>query len=120
MDRNKNDAVSSLLKASLVRPCGIKDIGNKPLIAVVNSYMELSPGDAHFNKLVKDVRRGVIEGGGIPVDVNIPGFCGELKKDPYVRKYFFAYRDFAAAMVEFMLKFHDFEGAVFLCSKCSQ
>ena len=116
MDRNKNDAVSSLLKASLVRPCGIKDIGNKPLIAVVNSYMELSPGDAHFNKLVKDVRRGVIEGGGIPVDVNIPGFCGELKKDPYVRKYFFAYRDFAAAMVEFMLKFHDFEGAVFLCT----
>lgn len=115
MEQKKNDAVSCLLKNSLLKPCKL-NAAHKPLVAVVNSYMGLSPGDAHFRELAEDVRRGIVEGGGIPVDVNIPGFCGELKKNPYVRKYFFAYRDFATAMVEFMLAFHDFEGAVFLCT----
>lgn len=116
MEQRKNDAVSCLLKNSLLKPCKIDSGDRKPLVAIVNSFMGLSPGDAHFNSLAEEVRKGIIQGGGHPVDVNIPGFCGELKKNPYVRKYFFAYRDFATAMVEFLLAFHDFEGAVFLCT----
>lgn len=112
----KNDAVALLLKNALLYPCPVGTAEGKPQIAIVNSYMEYSPGDAHLKALGMCVRAGIEAAGGEGIEIIIPGYCGELKRDPSVRRYYFAYRDFAAAMVEFMVGFHDFAGAVFLCT----
>lgn len=113
----KNDAVADLLKTALSKPC---DIYNKPagqpVIAIVNSFMELSPGDMHLGEVSRHVRRGIVDAGGFPVEMHIPGACGEMKRNANVRKYYFAFRDFTTAMVEFLLSFHEIDGAVFLCT----
>ena len=112
-----NDAVANLLKQALTGPCHIEGRSNShPRIAVVNSYMEYSPGDAHLKALAEHVKAGIASKGGTSVEIIIPGFCGELKKDSTVRKYYFAYRDFATAMVEFLVGFHEFDGVVYLCT----
>ncbi len=114
---SKNNAVANLLKRALERPCHIEDRSpDKPRIAIVNSFMEYSPGDAHLLRLAQKVKEGISSEGGTSVEIFIPGFCGELKKNASVRKYYFAYRDFATAMVEFLVGFHDFDGAMFLCT----
>lgn len=112
-----NDAVANVLKQALANPCHKGERSPEhPRIAIVNSFMEYSPGDAHLKKLAEVVKKSIEETGGSSVEIIIPGYCGELKKNPSVRKYYFAYRDFAAAMVEFLVGFHDFDGAVFLCT----
>ena len=114
---NKKDIMSSLLEQALSKPC-VASARKKgqPMVAVVNSWMEMSPGDVHLKEAAKHVKEGIIKAGGFPVEIPIPGFCGEFAATTQLDKYYFAYRDFTTAMVEFFVQFLGFDGAVFLCT----
>ena len=49
------DVMSSLFERALMRPCrGSQRKNGQPMVAVVNSWMELSPGDAHLKETAEE------------------------------------------------------------------
>ena len=46
-----------------------KDWVGRPLIAIVNTWSDLQPCHAHFKARVEDVRRGVLQAGGFPLEL---------------------------------------------------
>lgn len=56
----------SLLKAAGVEEADI----DKPLVAVANSFNEFIPGHVHLDRLSRQVKQGVKENGGLPLEFN--------------------------------------------------
>jgi dihydroxyacid dehydratase/phosphogluconate dehydratase len=48
-----------------------KDWGKKPIIAILNTWSDLNPCHAHFKHRVEDVKRGVLQAGGFPVELPV-------------------------------------------------
>lgn len=51
---------------------------DKPLIGVHNTYSEGGPGHIHLNVLTQEVRAGIYQAGGVPVEFGGPGHCPSL------------------------------------------
>ena len=45
-------------------------LDSKPLIAIANSWNELCPGHEPLRKLSEEVKKGIIEAGGEPIEFN--------------------------------------------------
>ncbi|MFO7739920.1 MAG: dihydroxy-acid dehydratase [Desulfatiglandaceae bacterium] len=41
---------------------------DKPVIGIANSYNNIIPGHVHLNELTAEVKRGIIDAGGIPFE----------------------------------------------------
>jgi len=50
------------------------DLG-KPFIGVANSYNDIIPGHIHLNDLTREVKRGIRDAGGVPLEWGVPGVC---------------------------------------------
>jgi len=48
---------------------------NKPFIGIANSYNDIIPGHIHLNELTQDVKRGIRDAGGVPLEWGVPGVC---------------------------------------------
>ncbi len=56
---------------SLLKAAGVKDTDiDKPLVAVANSFNEFIPGHVHLDRLSRQVKQGVKENGGLPLEFN--------------------------------------------------
>ena len=87
---------------------------NRPVIAIINTWSDLSPCHAHLRERAEDVRRGVLLAGGFPVE--LPALSlGEVMVKPTTM----LYRNFLAMEVEELLRSHPIDGAVLLggCDK---
>src|SRR5436305_14456003 len=52
---------------SMLRAVGLSDEDfNKPLIGVASTWSEITPCNAHINRLAEKVKEGVRDGGGAP------------------------------------------------------
>ncbi len=90
------------------------DYGDKPVIAIINTWSDLSPCHAHFKQRAEDVRRGILQGGGFPVE--LPALSlGEN----FVKPTTMLYRNMLAMETEELLRSHPVDGAVLLggCDK---
>jgi dihydroxy-acid dehydratase len=86
----------------------------KPVIAVINTWSEMSPCHAHLRDRAGAVKRGVWEAGGYPVE--LPALSvGEVMVKPSTM----LYRNFLAMECEELLRSHPIDGAVLLggCDK---
>ena len=86
----------------------------KPVIAVVNTWSELSPCHFHLRDRAEAVKRGVWQAGGYPVE--LPALSvGEVLVKPSTM----LYRNFLAMETEELLRSHPVDGAVLLggCDK---
>jgi dihydroxy-acid dehydratase len=105
---------------SLLRALGVgrADAG-KPLIGVCNSYNELIPGHMHLNPLAQQVKYGVHEAGGLPLEFNVIGVCDGLAMNHEGMNYSLVSREVIADSVEIMAKAHALDGLVFVtnCDK---
>ena len=45
------------------------DIAGKPIIAVLNTWSEMNTCHMHFKVLVENIKRGVLQAGGMPVEI---------------------------------------------------
>ncbi|MFZ0204688.1 MAG: dihydroxy-acid dehydratase, partial [Roseiarcus sp.] len=45
------------------------DYAGKPFIGIVNTWSDLAQCHAHFKTRVEDVKRGVLQAGGFPVEL---------------------------------------------------
>jgi dihydroxy-acid dehydratase len=105
---------------SLLRALGVgrADAG-KPLIGICNSYNELIPGHMHLRGLAEQVKFGVYEGGGLPLEFNVIGVCDGLAMNHEGMNYSLVSREVIADSVEIMVKAHALDGIVFVtnCDK---
>jgi len=46
---------------------GTQDWAGRPIIAIINTWSDLNPCHAHFKQRVADIRRGVLQAGGLPM-----------------------------------------------------
>lgn len=92
-----------------------KDISEKPIIGIVNSWTDVNPGHKPFKELAGYVKEGVWAAGGTPVEFGVPAPCDGMAQGEG-QHYILPQRDLIAASIETMVQAHGFDGLVFLCS----
>lgn len=86
----------------------------RPVIAIVNTWSDLSPCHAHLREHAEAVRRGILQAGGFPFE--LPALSlGEVMVKPTTM----LYRNLLAMEAEELLRSHPIDGAVLLggCDK---
>jgi dihydroxy-acid dehydratase len=93
---------------------GPADWAGKPVIAIVNTWSDVNQCHAHFRQRVEDVKRGVLQAGGFPVE--LPAIS---LSEPIVKPTTMLYRNFLAMETEELLRSHPVDGAVLMggCDK---
>jgi dihydroxy-acid dehydratase len=105
---------------SLLRALGIgRGDADRPLIGIANSFNELIPGHMHLNTIAQQVKYGVYQGGGIPLEFNVIGVCDGLAMNHEGMNYSLVSREVIADSVEIMAKAHGLDGLVLIpnCDK---
>ncbi len=93
-----------------------KELRRKPVIGVVNSWNEANPGHKHLNQLAQEVKYGVYEAGGIPMEVCTVGPCDSYGGGNFGGRYLLPLRDIVADSVEAFVRAHHFDAMVTLSS----
>ncbi|MFY7961690.1 MAG: L-arabinonate dehydratase [Elsteraceae bacterium] len=86
----------------------------RPVIAILNTWSDLSPCHSHLRERAEAVKRGVLRAGGYPVE--LPALSvGEVMVKPTTM----LYRNFLAMEAEELLRSHPIDAAVLLggCDK---
>jgi len=105
---------------SLFRALGVtRDDLDKPLIGVANSYNELIPGHINLNSLAQQVKFGVYQAGGMPLEFNVIGVCDGIAMNHEGMNYSLVSRENIADSVEIMAKAHALDGLV-LVTNCDK
>jgi dihydroxy-acid dehydratase len=90
------------------------DYAGKPVIAIVNTWSDANQCHAHFKARVEDVKRGVLQAGGFPLELPAISLSESLVKPTTM-----LYRNFLAMETEELLRSHPVDGAVLMggCDK---
>jgi dihydroxy-acid dehydratase len=86
----------------------------KPVIAILNTWSDISPCHAHLRDRAESVKRGIWQAGGYPIE--LPALSvGEVMVKPTTM----LYRNFLAMEAEELLRSHPVDGCVLLggCDK---
>ena len=91
-----------------------EDWNGKPVIAIVNTWSDINPCHAHFRHRVEDVKRGVLQAGGFPIE--LPALS---LSENFVKPTTMLYRNLLAMETEELLRSHPVDGAVLMggCDK---
>lgn len=86
----------------------------KPIIAILNTWNEFISCHAHFRQRVEEIKRGVWQAGGSPVEVPVLGLSETFMKPTSM-----SYRNLLAMETEEVLRAHPIDGAVLMggCDK---
>ena len=92
----------------------VEEFAGKPVIAIINTWSDFAQCHAHFKHRVDDVKRGILQAGGFPVE--LPAISlSESKVKPTTM----LYRNFLAMETEELIRSHPIDGAVLMggCDK---
>jgi dihydroxy-acid dehydratase len=86
----------------------------KPLILIVNTWSELNPCHMHLRQRAEQVKRGVLEAGGFPVEMPVATLSETFQKPTPMM-----YRNLLAMETEELLRSYPADGAVLMggCDK---
>src|SRR6478672_5791882 len=90
------------------------DWGGRPVIAIINTWSEINACHAHLRARAENVKRGVLQAGGFPIELPAMSLA-----EPFVKPSTMLYRNFLAMEAEELLRSHPLDGAVLLggCDK---
>ncbi|KQP49619.1 L-arabinonate dehydratase [Pseudorhodoferax sp. Leaf274] len=93
---------------------GYEDWKGKPIIAIVNTWSDANQCHTHFKQRVEDVKRGVLQAGGFPLELPAISLSESMVKPTTM-----LYRNFLAMETEELLRSHPVDGAVLMggCDK---
>lgn len=120
---NSNRVKQGVEKAphrSLMKALGLIDEEiQRPLIGIANSFSELVPGHTHLRALAQEVKKGVIMGGGTPLEFSTIAVCDGIAMNHEGMKYSLVSRELIADSVEIVAKAHGLDGLVLIpnCDK---
>ncbi|WP_231742277.1 L-arabinonate dehydratase [Stieleria varia] len=110
------DDMRSFGHRSRLKAMGFDDIDyqNRPVVAILNTWSELNTCHSHFRNRADEVRRGILQAGGFPVEVPVMSL-GEMLMKPTTM----LYRNLLAMEVEEVLRCHPIDAAVLMggCDK---
>jgi dihydroxy-acid dehydratase len=91
-----------------------QDFENKPIVGVLNTWSEMNTCHSHFRERVLEVKRGVLQAGGFPVEIPVMSL-GEMLMKPTTM----LYRNLLAMETEEVLRCHPIDAAVLMggCDK---
>ncbi len=92
----------------------VEEFAGKPVIGIINTWSDFAQCHAHFKHRVDDVKRGVLQAGGFPVE--LPAISLSESK---VKPTSMLYRNFLAMETEELIRSHPVDGAVLMggCDK---
>lgn len=97
----------------LLRALGMNDGDlEKPMIAIANSFNTIVPGHMHLDRLVKEVKKGVEEAGGVSYEFGVPGICDGIAMGLDGMRYSLPSREIVADGIEAMVEAHVADGWV--------
>ena len=82
----------------------------KPIIGICNTWSEFTPCNSHFRDLAQQVKNGVYEAGGFPVEFPVMSLGETLIKPTAM-----LYRNLASMDVEESIRANPVDGVVLLC-----
>ena len=91
-----------------------EDWQGKPVIAVINSWSDINQCHAHFKSRVEDVKRGIFQAGGFPIELPTLSLS-----EPFVKPTTMLYRNMMAMEVEELIRSHPIDASVLMggCDK---
>jgi len=90
------------------------DFAGKPVIGIFNTWSDINPCHAHFKVRVEEVKRGIWQAGGFPIE--LPAMT---LSEPFQKPTTMLYRNFLAMEVEEGIRSYPIDGAVLMggCDK---
>lgn len=90
------------------------DWAGKPVIGIINTWSDIQPCHAHFKQRVEDVKRGVLQAGGMPIELPALSLA-----EQYVKPTTMLYRNMLAMDTEELIRCHPIDGVVLMggCDK---
>lgn len=108
---------SGALKRALYKSMGFTDEAlAKPLIAIVNTYTNATPGHYNLNEVCAQVQRGIEAAGGTAMTFGSIAPCDGIAEGHDGMRYILPSRDLITSSVECMTRAHRFDGLVLLGS----
>ncbi|MDO6730979.1 L-arabinonate dehydratase [Marinovum sp. 2_MG-2023] len=91
-----------------------EDWQDKPIIGILNTWSQMNPCHMHFRDRADDVRKGVLQAGGLPVE--IPTISVD---ETFTKPTSMLYRNLLAMEVEETIRSHPLDGVVLMggCDK---
>ena len=110
------DDLRSFGHRSRLKGMGIDDVDyqNRPVIGILNTWSDLNTCHSHFKERVEEVKRGVYQAGGFPVEIPVMSLSEMLMKPTTM-----LYRNLLAMETEEVLRCHPVDAAVLMggCDK---
>lgn len=110
------DDLRSFGHRSRLKGMGFDDIDYKdrPIIGLLNTWSDLNTCHSHFRERAEEIKRGVLQAGGFPVEVPVMSL-GEMLMKPTTM----LYRNLLAMETEEVLRCHPLDAAVLMggCDK---
>ena len=93
---------------------GKDDWENKPIIGIINTWSDIQPCHQHFKQRVEDVKKGVYQSGGLPIELPAISLA-----EMYVKPTTMLYRNMLSMEVEELIRSHPIDGVVLMggCDK---
>ncbi len=92
-------------------------LDTKPLIAIANSWNEICPGHEPLKQLAEEVKKGILEAGGEPVEFNTVAMCDGIAQGHSGMRYCLPHREIITDSAEAMILGEGvFDGVVYMGS----
>jgi dihydroxy-acid dehydratase len=90
------------------------EYAGKPVIAILNTWSDINPCHSHFRQRAEEVKRGVWQAGGFPVELPVMTLSENFQKPTTM-----LYRNFLAMEAEEVLRSYPIDGCVLMggCDK---
>lgn len=105
------------LKRALYKSMGFTDHAlEKPLVAIVNTYTNATPGHFNINDLCAQIEKGILASGGTAMIFGSIAPCDGIAEGHEGMRYILPSRDLIASSIECMVRAHRFDGLVLVGS----
>ena len=91
-----------------------EDYAGKPVVAIINTWSDINPCHTHFKQRVEEVKRGIWQAGGFPIELP-----ASTLSEPFQKPTAMLYRNLLAMETEELLRAYPADGAVLMggCDK---
>lgn len=91
-----------------------QDLDGRPVIALINTWSDINPCHFHFKDRIEDLKRGVLQAGGLPLEIPAIALAENFQKPTTM-----LYRNLLALETEELLRSYPIDGAVLMggCDK---
>jgi dihydroxy-acid dehydratase len=91
-----------------------EEYAGKPVIAILNTWSEMNPCHTHFRQRAEEVKRGIWQAGGFPIELPV-----QTLSEPFQKPTTMLYRNFLAMEAEETLRSYPADGVVLMggCDK---